>query len=188
MYRILFLVAVLLLTGCASMGANKFSCGSPDGARCQSLRQVYDATDSDDYNLSAAKVDRSSHSNDDDDGGADLEKLLARTQDLPASQLPAAVPTIDTDMPLRSRSKVLRVWIAPYEDGRGDLHSPGHVFMEIEPRRWTVGGPGRDARTVPQPVQVSSASQVAGGQPAAVRPGSRVEPGTRNQAVNRRNP
>ena len=188
MYRILIPVAVLLLSGCASMGANKFSCGAPDGARCQSLRQVYDATDSDDYRLSAAKTTRSSRADDADDSSVDLERLLATSQDLPASQLPAAVPTIETDMPLRSRSKVLRVWIAPYEDGRGDLHSPGHVFMEIEPRRWTVGGPGRDARTIPQPVQVSSASQVAGGQPAAVRPGSRVESGTRNQAVNRRNP
>ena len=32
----------------------------------------------------------------------------------------------------------MRIWIAPWEDSRGDLHAPGYLYTEIDPRRWTL--------------------------------------------------
>jgi hypothetical protein len=48
---------------------------------------------------------------------------------------------------LRMPAQVMRIWIAPWEDSRGDLHAPGYLYTEIEPRRWAL-----DARDDPTPV------------------------------------
>ncbi len=67
-----------------------------------------------------------------------------------------AVPAYPED-PLARRlpAKVMRIWIAPWEDSRGDLHAPGYLYTEIEPRRWTVGGPAEPERvTLIRPLQI----------------------------------
>jgi len=33
----------------------------------------------------------------------------------------------------------MRIAIDPWEDVKGDLHVPGFIYTEIEPRRWEVG-------------------------------------------------
>jgi len=54
---------------------------------------------------------------------------------------------------LRSPARVMRIWIAPWEDSRGDLHAPGYLYTEIEPRRWTLDT--RDERMPRiQPLQI----------------------------------
>ena len=56
-------------------------------------------------------------------------------------------------LPLRTPARVLRVWIAPWEDDAGRLHVPGYTYAEIEPRRWSIGGsePSSTARLQPLP-------------------------------------
>ncbi len=49
----------------------------------------------------------------------------------------------DKPVPVRTPAGVMRIWIAGWEDDLGDLNSPSHVFVEIEPRRWVVGEPER---------------------------------------------
>jgi conjugal transfer pilus assembly protein TraV len=52
-------------------------------------------------------------------------------------------------------AQVMRIWIAPWEDSRGDLHAPGYVYTEIEPRRWTLGAPAEVERTtLIRPLQI----------------------------------
>ena len=54
---------------------------------------------------------------------------------------------------LRVPARVMRIWIAPWEDSRGDLHAPGYLYTEIEPRRWTLDT--RDERMPRiQPLQI----------------------------------
>lgn len=36
-------------------------------------------------------------------------------------------------------AKVMRVYISPYEDAKGNLHMPGYMFVEVQKRRWSVG-------------------------------------------------
>jgi len=64
-------------------------------------------------------------------------------------------PPVAGAVPLRSPARVMRIWIAPWEDSRGDLHAPGYLYTEIDPRRWTLGGPvDRDRETRIRPLQI----------------------------------
>jgi conjugal transfer pilus assembly protein TraV len=53
----------------------------------------------------------------------------------------ALLPRPEGPVPLRTPAQVMRVWIAPWEDSRGDLHAPGYLFTEITPRRWSLATP-----------------------------------------------
>ena len=56
---------------------------------------------------------------------------------------------------LRVPARVMRIWIAPWEDSRGDLHAPGYLYTEIEPRRWTLGAKTeRNRETLVRPLQI----------------------------------
>lgn len=64
------------------------------------------------------------------------------------SNYPAPVQTVrrnemvvrtTRDEPFRVPAKVMRIFIAPWEDEQGDLHMGGYVFSEVEPRKWSVG-------------------------------------------------
>jgi conjugal transfer pilus assembly protein TraV len=56
---------------------------------------------------------------------------------------------------LRVPARVMRIWIAPWEDSRGDLHAPGYLYTEIEPRRWTLGAQAeRNRETLVRPLQI----------------------------------
>jgi hypothetical protein len=65
------------------------------------------------------------------------------------------LPGPEDPAPIRMPAQVMRVWIAPWEDSRGDLHAPGYLFTEIVPRRWSLGVPATDttARLI-RPLQV----------------------------------
>ena len=56
-------------------------------------------------------------------------------------------------VPLRSPARVMRIWIAPWEDSRGDLHAPGYLYTEIDPRRWTLEDRA-DRAPVIRPLQI----------------------------------
>ncbi len=39
---------------------------------------------------------------------------------------------------LRTEPRVLRLWIAPWEDSDGDLHDQSFVYLSVDPGRWTI--------------------------------------------------
>jgi hypothetical protein len=80
-----------------------------------------------------------------------------------------AVPSYPQDpLALRLPAKVMRIWIAPWEDSRGDLHAPGYLYTEIEPRRWTIGGPAEPERvSLIRPLQIERRDT----QPSSARSG-----------------
>ncbi len=47
----------------------------------------------------------------------------------------------EVKVPVRVPPKVIRIWIAPWEDADGDLHQPGYIFSEINDKRgrWVFG-------------------------------------------------
>lgn len=131
--------AVLSMSGCSLVDGNSdYGCpGMPGGVQCRSAREVYHLTNG------------RSHITDTDlaakDANAGGSRRAARD---PIAEIPAAVPGSvpvaysDADqVPIRTQAKVMRVWIAPYEDQNGDLVMPGHLFTEIDPRRWSVASP-----------------------------------------------
>ena len=46
----------------------------------------------------------------------------------------------------------MRIAIDPCEDENGDLHVPGFIYTEIEPRRWEIGARQPDARATLRPL------------------------------------
>ncbi|NEV60335.1 TraV family lipoprotein [Thiorhodococcus minor] len=66
------------------------------------------------------------------------------------------LPRSTDPLPLRLPAQVMRLWLAPWEDDRGDLHASGYVFTEIAPRTWTLAeGPSRFSNAVLRPLQVA---------------------------------
>jgi conjugal transfer pilus assembly protein TraV len=63
-----------------------------------------------------------------------------RIDDLIAADLIRGLHT-DESLPLRVPPKVIRIWIAPWEDGDGDLHQPEYIYSEISDKRgrWLFG-------------------------------------------------
>ena len=69
---------------------------------------------------------------------------------------PRPTPTIKDPTPIREPARVMRIWIAPWEDKRGNLMVSGYVYTEVETRRWAIGGQSLDAAANPSlhPLQV----------------------------------
>ena len=66
----------------------------------------------------------------------------------------APLPKIEDPTPIRTPSKVMRIWVAPWEDSDGDLNVSGYLFTELEPRRWMVGKAAPSMATSLKPLQV----------------------------------
>jgi len=125
----LALVGVMLF-GCASSlsglgGTENYACKAPEGVMCNSVSGVYA---------------NSIHGN------------LRPAQSSP-EKLPSAVPTIygaasvaltERAAPgaagnaIRSNPRLLRVWIAPWEDSDGDLHEEGYLHVLVNTGRWLI--------------------------------------------------
>lgn len=123
------LIAAVNLSGCSffSLGGSEFGCkGGVDGVRCMSARQVYQATESSDYVKTASESEKESGT-------------AVRTTGQITGRSQVAVPRIEQPVPIRTQAKVMRIWMAPWEDEDGDLHADGYLYTEIESRRWNLG-------------------------------------------------
>lgn len=41
--------------------------------------------------------------------------------------------------PVMEPAKILRIWVAPWQDFKNDLHWPSYIFSELKPRTWAYG-------------------------------------------------
>ncbi|MCG8026308.1 MAG: type IV conjugative transfer system lipoprotein TraV [Candidatus Thiodiazotropha endolucinida] len=151
MKKILALVGIAMLSGCAAIGSPEYGCsGLPEGVSCMPSRDVYEATQ-------GGQVVR----------GQPEEEKNERDSDKPAKKHDKADkketatitdPVIDTfvtpnlpdrPVPIRTPAQVMRIWVASWEDtDSGALIAPGYIYTEIEPRRWVIGRP--DSATTQQ--------------------------------------
>lgn len=130
----------LALSGCAStigIGKKEYACpGMPEGVRCISARAAYQATEDRDR----IEPTRSAQEGEQEGEGSDARGGNAGQ---PRAARPGAIasllPTVDGPIPLRTPARIMRIRLNFWEDAQGDLHVPGYVYTEIEPRRWTVG-------------------------------------------------
>lgn len=115
----------MLLGGCASTmsgldGGSQFSCKAPDGVTCSSLSGVYANAVAN--NLPALQKNGKS--------GNDEKPLAGR------NEIIGRAPT--SGEPIRTQPKVLRIWIAPWEDAEGDLHDQSYIYVVADPGRWLI--------------------------------------------------
>ncbi len=131
------------------LGKSDFDCkGGVDGVRCLSARQVYQATESSDY------VKTKEETEEDDNGNKGQTITNGTRRD---SQV--AVPSIEQPVPIRTQAKVMRIWMAPWEDDDGDLHADGFMYTEIESRRWNLGDRFKSPGSAISPLSVATPSK-----------------------------
>jgi conjugal transfer pilus assembly protein TraV len=99
----------------------------------------------------------------------------------PGSAPPAAVPPaapspnpssasgprrapLTSGTPLRSAPRILRIWIAPYEDSEGDLRDQSHIYVTVDRGRWQIEHTRRAIQERFAPIRAVSPSS---GPPAA---------------------
>jgi len=173
--------AVAVLSGCSSLnlGADEYSCkGLPEGATCMSARDVYAATHNGAVvrSIDPDTAESVVHPSNVNAAGAG-EPVHRHTNVSQATSMMSAEPDSPDYLPLpmdgephpvRTASKVMRIWIAPWEDKNGDLNASGHVYTEIEPRKWTIGHRQELSSPVLAPLQ-TVAPVVQASQQAEVR-------------------
>jgi conjugal transfer pilus assembly protein TraV len=156
-FRLLPLPIVVLLAGCASVlntaDHDEFACpGMPAGVMCKSPVQVYRATHGATHDRDSGTAEpplkKTSPSALDSFGdSSDLVSIqaekAARTKP-PSLPLPTHLPLSQSaspnlPLPILEPARVMRIWIAPWEDGKKDLHWPSYLFTEIQPRKWSFG-------------------------------------------------
>jgi len=152
-------IALLSLAGCSTLsgldGKSSFSCKAPDGVSCSSLSGVYaNATQN---NLPGLQVKKAEN------------KEKAKREETAQDQMsPPPLPVVrnmaiagnapSSGDPIHAPSKILRVWIAPWEDDDGDLHDQSYVYMMADFGRWVIEHNRRSIMNAYQPVNLSTGS------------------------------
>lgn len=113
--------------------------------------EVYEATESSDYVKTRAEENQT---------GANANKQSVPVVAKVGSEQ-VAVPRIGQPVPIRTQAKVMRIWIAPWEDNDGDLHANGYIYTEIEQRKWNLGQPFNSPGTALSPLSVVTPSKAA---------------------------
>jgi conjugal transfer pilus assembly protein TraV len=129
-FAVLVISIATVLGGCASTmsgvgGAGKYACKAPVGSQCTSVSGVYANSM---YGQPPAAM---------------LPKAAkVRTSASPALTGASAATVAPVLSPpasaLRSQPRVLRLWIAPWEDADGDLHEAAVVHVLIDTGRWLI--------------------------------------------------
>jgi conjugal transfer pilus assembly protein TraV len=143
------LATLLALTGCSGMlsvGSESYSCpGIPNGVRCMSARAVLDATDyADSLETLTPRATPATPAQTKPPADSDWPQAPRAPQAAPVAaalvkpEPAAAIPTPQIT-PLRTPAKVLRKWVAQWEDDAGLLHGSEMMFAEVEGRKWQIG-------------------------------------------------
>ncbi len=152
MKRLATIAVALSLTGCST---TKYGCkGMPEDPTCLSAVDAYKITDKANTTIRPADASTSTSTS-----TTPVATLIP-----PAN--PAPAPKIDDPTPIRTPAKVMRVWVAPWEDADGDLNVSGFVFTELEPRRWMIGRPLPMLNPSISPLQVLQRAKELGRKPA----------------------
>jgi conjugal transfer pilus assembly protein TraV len=128
-------LSTAVLSGCATQmsavgGDTRYGCSAPTGSQCISVSGVY-------ANALRGSTTPSAQ--------AWLEQPATNsptTQERPqAAQQNTAGPQSEAESkpePLRLPPRVLRLWVAPWEDGDGDLHEAATVHVLVDIGRWRI--------------------------------------------------
>lgn len=153
---ILVCAIAALTTGCTNLlnvGSSEYACkGMPNGVTCMSAKDVYSATEGDDYKTKLKQEQEGAEASSDKSTGAGKTRvLIAEGSDNAPMPMRARNP-----LPIRSQAVVMRIAVDPWEDENGDLNIPGFIYTEIEPRRWEIGARQPNAAPTLRPLSVSS--------------------------------
>jgi len=146
---------LLTLTGCTRMmtiGSPEYACkGMPEGVSCMSAKDVFAATEGDDYKT-MLKAEQEAATNKGKKGNKSDSKPETRVLYAEGSDNAPIPMRARNPLPIRTQAVVMRIAVDPWEDESGDLYVPGFIYTEIEPRRWEIGARNPDARATLKPL------------------------------------
>ena len=152
---VLLAVVTSVLSGCTSflnIGESEYACkGMPEGVSCMSARDVYSATENENYmtTLKAEQQAATKVKSGDDKAEGEPETRILYAVGGDNAPVPARARN---PLPIRTQAVVMRIAVDPWEDENGDLWVPGYVYTEIEPRRWEIGSRQPQAMTSLRPL------------------------------------
>lgn len=147
-------LSALALAGCASGGmsgiggSSEYSCAAPPGVSCMSITGLNanaargtlpalrhraederpDGVGKDEKDGKGSKPAAVPYSRQQIAGASEQEaKVSPRTMDAPYS-----------GAPLRTPARILRIWMAPFEDTELDLHDQKYLYVTIHTGRWVL--------------------------------------------------
>jgi len=162
---------LLGLGGCASNlsgigGTPTYACKAPAGAQCTSVSGVYANAGQGVRQLLGSDAHRAI-------GSGSLGAPASTATTGAPTESPGAATALSAAA-LRTAPRVLRLWIAPWEDSDGDLHEASTVNVLIDHGRWLIErvrpaprGP-RMGVTPPAAPSTAPTSATAGGQASGI--------------------
>jgi conjugal transfer pilus assembly protein TraV len=143
---------IVLISGCASVaspygGESSFNCSAKymEGVPCDSISGT--AKNYDAGNLKWQQKDGSQ------DGAASIAQMRSTVEQAPIhgphqegrtsgqgieKLSPRSLSAITTGFPLRTPDRVLRIWVAPYEDEEGALNDQKYIYLTVEKGGWQI--------------------------------------------------
>jgi len=158
-------------SGCSNLsglgGSAEMTCAAPPGVPCQSVSGVH-------ANASAGTLPSQRAASTPFVAGATTVQA-AQAAGQPQPRMTPLLAAGDDGAALgaiRSDPTLIRIWIAPWEDTDGDLHSDSYVYLQVDSGRWLIEHNRERVRRqfAPTPASASALS----GAPAAAAPAQAV--------------
>lgn len=138
MKRAILLIMLSILSGCSSIsgigGSSSLSCPLPEENNCRSIVETYKGV------RPPVAATTTPKQFDYEDGNRSVpavpEKTVSYVAKAEATQAVRETPA--TGMPLRTAPRVLRVWIAPYEDENGTLRDQSFAYVVVDQGKWQI--------------------------------------------------
>lgn len=146
-----------LLTGCMNLsglgGSSDYACKAPEGVTCDSVSGTYANAIQD--NLPSQRGKRRGMGKPNAGAGElkDGPARSAQTQAAPSNSAPTPVAMPALASPLRSSSRILRLWFKPWEDADHDLYDQGYVYVQVDAGQWLIDHAQRQIRDAYAPIR-----------------------------------
>jgi conjugal transfer pilus assembly protein TraV len=152
---LLFATAALsVITGCTSLsglgGSSSLSCALPAGSTCKPVIDVYKNTPTTTTSTNqsapsaASAVGSGVPAAQGEASPSPLTLPVSAVQSMAAPRAyyagnaAASRPSPTSGTPVRSATRMMRIWIAPYEDDEGALRDHGYLYVMVDAGRWQV--------------------------------------------------
>jgi len=126
-----------LLVGCSASGLDAkstFACKAPDGVTCMSVSGVYETSR---HNALPGQLPGAPNAIPKIDPPAGAPNPALSNASIDGVPIGRRAP-LTSGMPLRSAPRVLRIWLAPYEDSEGDLRDQTHIYVTVDRGTWQI--------------------------------------------------
>lgn len=159
---VLIAVCANLAAGCASSlsglgGTPTYACKAPEGVLCTSVAGVY--ANSLQNNLPSQRTEKRAA----DPAGnvATAPRAAPAPNPAPYTGSVANAASASDAASIRSAPRILRVWLAPWEDSDGDLQDQSYLYVVVDSGRWLIEHQRASIRNAYAPIAAPNPAPLA---------------------------